>query len=276
MRKVLVACLLLALLLLWPVVSLLRTPALNAGSDERRTVGPTVVAVDSSGYGHHGVIQGPVRTGRPGRVGGAYSFHRDGSWVQVASTPLLNPGRSDFLVSAWVNIDDVPEPGETYDVVRKGLGYTPDGDFKLEIVGSGRVRCRAKDSMRVDVSVSSADFRVSDGRWQWIGCARTGDTWSVLVDDTVTSELTASLGSVTNTTPLAIASNYGVEDFPQGRIDEVRLVIARKRNSDPSPRAAIDGLRRTKPVGWWRLDEPSATNEAKRDTVENQRSAPPG
>jgi hypothetical protein len=226
----------------------------------------TFVADDASRNGHDGIIQGPVQMGRPGHDGTAFSFAERGSWLMVPSSPQLDVGLNDFLVSVWIQVNSSPDPGETYDIVRKGIAYTVPGEYKLELLDGGRVRCSAKDAhsrvARVISEVSLAD----DGQWHRIGCARTGAEWSVLVDDTVESA-TVNLGAVTNDVALSIGSKYGLEDRPLGLIDDVKLIIDHDASpaADPDatptadPVAAIRLLEELPPVAWWKLDEVATT-----------------
>jgi hypothetical protein len=230
-------------------------------SFEGRTPQEThLVAADSSGNGNDGINQGGPIIGLPGHAGTAYSFDPQGSWIQVSSNPDLNPDQRDFLLSAWVQLTVAPAPGETYDIVRKGLSRTTNGEFKLEIVPGGRVRCTAKDEARSTAAILGPEISLADGKWHRVGCAMTGSTWSVTVDDTILSE-PANLGSITNTMPLSIGSKYGLEDGLRGsRIDEVALYIAapapdRNPARKVKPRRAIQQLRSTTPVGLWHLDE---------------------
>jgi hypothetical protein len=214
-----------------------------------------LVATDSSGNGNHGVNQGGPVMGLPGHRGTAYSFDREGSWIQVPSHEALNPGRNNFMISAWVNFDVSPEVGQTYDILRKGLAFTPTGEFKVEILARGRVKCSAKDSIGHEAWVVNGDGRVADGTWHRIGCALTGSNFSVLVDRTIQTK-TVEFGSISNTLPLSIGSKYGQEDLPQGRIDEVVLVIAKGSAAKRDVRSQVQKLRATPPTGQWHLDEP--------------------
>lgn len=227
----------------WLFVYVQGGPDFARGTPER---GPTLVVVDSSGYDNHGVNQGAPVLGLPGRKGTAYSFQRDGSWVQVPSRPFLNPGGKDFRVSAWVNLTATPGDAETYDIIRKGHSYTPGGEFKLEIYTGGFVRCTAKGSSRVESSVTASEENIADGTWHRVGCARTGTKWQATVDRKVSTK-TVDLGRIFNTVPLSIGSKYGLEDGLPGRVDEVRLAIFDppvNGETWPDP-----------PQGVWHLDE---------------------
>lgn len=229
-------------------------------------VQPPLVAEDSSGLDNDGVNQGRPDVGLPGRSGTAYSFDKEGSWVQVPSNPRMNPQSRDFLYEAWINFEHRPVRRETYDIIRKGLVFSSGGDFKLEIVPPGNIKCSAKDSDGVVASVVDRETDVADGRWHHVACARTGSLWSVLVDRSVTSK-EAPLGRVGNTIALSIGSKYGREDSVSGRVDEVGLYIAAP-GEPPETRAAdrdarIAQLYRHHAVGLWALDEKVETTPAR-------------
>lgn len=223
---------------------------------ERRVT--TVVARDSSGNGHHAIIQGPVELGRPGHDGSSFSFEKADSWLMVPPSPDLNPEDRDFLVSAWISLRTSPDPGETYDVLRKGISYTVPGEFKLEVLWHHRVRCTAKDDESRVAMVTTGKVDVVDGRWHRVGCARTGRRWSVLVDDTVKGRAT-DLGAVGNDVPLAIGAKYGSEDRPDGRVDEVRFVLGNPYEGTVAHRIRLQALEQGTPTALWSLDESSSS-----------------
>jgi len=236
----------------WLLVSVARD---DEGTTHGQGRSRVYTAVDSSGHGNDGVIQGSPVMGLPGHEGTAYSFLSGKSRVQVPSTPELTPGRRDFMVSAWVRFEDVLGVDETSDIIRKGESDTTEGDFKLEIIDPGGVRCSVKDSARRQGRVSTDVVDVSDGRWHHIGCARPGSVLSVVADGVVTSK-PVRLGFVGNTLPLAIGSKYGWEDQSEGRVDEVRMVVSEDPSLDSlGPEQAVRALEATAPVGLWHLDE---------------------
>lgn len=244
----------------------LRPPGYDDAFETRRAIPRQLVAVDSSGHGNDGAIQGRPVLGLAGHRGTAYSFENPGSWVQVASDKSLNPGSRDFLFSAWVRFAVAPAEGESYDIVRKGLSWTRTGEFKVEVVPGGRVKCSTKDGRGHIGRVIDAEAHVTDGQWHQIGCARTGKVWSVLVDKAITSKV-VNLGSISNTMPLSLGSKYGQEDMPRGLVDEVRLVVADPlRDTSGRPvetrRARLAWLRSSEAAGWWRFDEAAPSRPA--------------
>lgn len=185
---------------------------------------PGAQAIDSSGNGNHGTLHGDVVIGQTGRLGTAYSFETPGAWVEVPSSTSLNPGKRNFAFSASVNFTVAPGPGVTYDIIRKGLSATSGGEYKLEIVNGGRVKCETKDSARRRIVITGPNVSLADGTWHQVGCARVGSSWQVIIDGKVKSK-TVTLGSVSNTKTLAIGSKYGQDDGTPGLVDEVRVTI---------------------------------------------------
>jgi hypothetical protein len=189
---------------------------------------------DSSGNGNDGTVHGGVVMGVPGHTGTAFDFHASGSWVEVPSSDSLNPGTADFTVSAWVNSDTTPGSGQSYEVVRKGLGSTSGGEFDLQIVNHGYAKCIAKDSSGRSESLRGPAIRVTDGQWHSLACSRTGSTWSVTVDGTTVSTQ-AGLGSIGNTKSLAIGSRYGNGHNVLGAVDDVELSFEGGTTPPPPP-----------------------------------------
>lgn len=256
MRWILLACLCgMAGGAAWLLGSGLSSPAPDATTGQRVT---TMVARDSSGNGHDALIQGPVRLGLPGRHGSSFSFEERDSWLLVPSSPDLNPGDHDFLMSAWILMEESPGPGETYDVIRKGIAYTVPGQFRLEVLRHGRVMCTAEDAAGRIAEVTTSKVNVIDRHWHRVGCARTGRHWSVIVDDTVESRR-IELGAVANEVPLAIGAKYGSEDRPDGRVDEVTFVLGQPYRGTVDHGTRLAALQHAAPTARWHLDETSST-----------------
>jgi hypothetical protein len=203
------------------------------------------VVSDSSGNGNDGTVHGGVVLGVPGHTGTAFDFHASGSWVEVPSSDSLNPGTADFTVSAWVNSDTTPGSGQSYEVVRKGLGGTSGGQFDLQIVNHGYAKCIAKDSSGKSESLRGPAIRVTDGQWHSLACSRTGSTWSVTVDGTTVSTQ-AGLGSIANTKSLAIGSRYGNGHNVLGAVDDVEISFEGTTPPPPPPPSTRPSSGRTR------------------------------
>jgi len=254
MKVLALVCLVVAVVVPWRLIS--GTPE-DTGRSATVVRQPGLLVVDSSGHGNDGVSQGSPEVGVPGRRGTAYEFDERGSWVQVASNDDLNPGTRDFMVTAWVRLVDNPAAGETIDVVRKGVSFTPTGDFKMEVVAGGRIRCTANDANGVGGYVTGPSIDLTDGGWHEIGCVRTRSSWSVLVDATVTTKR-YRFGSIGSSLPLSFGSKYGSEDgMHGGRLDDVAFHVGRLPRAlrDAPLQQQIRWLSSRRPVGLWHLDE---------------------
>jgi hypothetical protein len=182
------------------------------------------VALDGSGTGNAGKVRGGVVTGVSGRSGKAYSFARQGSWVEVPSTASLNPGHADFSYFADIKINTAPDRGQTYDIIRKGLASSSGGEYKVEIIYGGKIKCTAKDGAGLLAAITGPTHNYADGAWHRVGCSRVGSLWSVHVDAFSRSK-TVELGNVSNTKSLSLGSKYGMEDATPGLVDEVQLSV---------------------------------------------------
>jgi hypothetical protein len=216
------------------------------------------VARDSSGENNHGLNQGVPVVGVPGRHGTAYLFEDAGFWIQVPSNDKLNPGPSSFLLVAWINLPAPPADGKTVSVVRKGLLDASGGDFMLEIDSDGRVQCTLKEHMHLETK-EGPDTDVADGRWHWVGCARSPRRLAAIVDDAWTSTAIRTK-VVNNDLPLAIGSAYGDGEPFGGRIDEVVFYVAARvmslEGGGLSLKWQIEYMQQPRyAVGIWHLDE---------------------
>ena len=168
-----------------------------------------------------------------------------GSWIMVPSSPQLNAGTgSNFFVSVWLQVESNPDGDETYDIVRKGIAYTVPGEYKLELLGTGQVRCTAKDDAsqagRGDQQASRSQVM---GAGTSIGCARTGAPLERPGRRARSATTDVDLGAVSNSVALSIGSKYGLEDRPLGLVDDVKLLIDREPNATRRPRHRDPGAR---------------------------------
>jgi hypothetical protein len=139
--------------------------------------------------------------------GGGYSFNGSNSKVVVPDSPGLNPGTNDFSYSVQVQTSRVPPSGTDYDLIRKGISSTAGGEYKLEIVYSttgGKAFCLAKDNAKVSATVKGTT-NVTDGQVHTLTCKKTSTGLTVDVDG-ATRTKAASLGSISNSSPLTISA----------------------------------------------------------------------
>jgi hypothetical protein len=139
---------------------------------------------------------------------GGYSFDGATSKVVVPDSPNLNPGASDFSYSVQVQTSRTPPSGTDYDLIRKGISSTSGGEYKLEIVYSiagGKPFCLAKDNAKVSATVKGTT-NVTDGQVHTLTCQKTSTGLSLVVDNGTPRTKVASLGSISNTSPLTISA----------------------------------------------------------------------
>lgn len=161
---------------------------------------------DSSGKGNHGTTSHVTMTGANG-----YKFDpASRSKVVVPNAPTLNPGTSPFSYSLKVQSSRAPASGTDYDLLRKGIGTTPGGEYKLEIVnvnGQGRAFCLVKDARGVAASVKGTT-NVTDGHVHTLTCTKTATGLTLKVDALTprTKTVSGGLGSISNTTALVLGA----------------------------------------------------------------------
>jgi hypothetical protein len=149
--------------------------------------------------------------------------------VAVPSADSLNPRSSPITVTVHVNLTTLPAPKHDYDLVRKGLGSTDGGDYKMEILSSGRVLCLFQGlNGTVTRRAGLNQPLVADGEWHTIQCENTGTKIIVHVDN-LTWERNGSPGSISNTADLTVGakmvSTRAKNDWYNGEMDEVSVSI---------------------------------------------------
>ena len=84
-----------------------------------------------------------------------------GSWCRRPRSST--PGRVTSSSPSGSRSGPTSTAEETYDIVRKGIAYTVPGEYKLELLASGRVRCSAKDARTRLATVTSLETLPEDG-----------------------------------------------------------------------------------------------------------------
>jgi len=146
----------------------------------------------------------------------------------------LNPGASTFSYSVKMQSSHVPASGTDYDIMRKGLGTTTGGEYKIEIVrvnGQGRAFCLVKDSRGVGASVKGTT-NVTDGKVHTLTCVKTASGLTLKVDALTprTKTVAGGLGSISNTTALVIGAKSRTVtgtagDWYDGALLEARISV---------------------------------------------------
>jgi hypothetical protein len=185
---------------------------------------------DSSGNGNNGTTYNVKMTGVSG-----YKFDpASRSKVVVPNSATLNPGAISFSYSLKMQSSHVPASGTDYDLLRKGIGTTTGGEYKIEIVyvnGQGRAFCLVKDSRGVGASIRGTT-NVTDGRVHTLTCTKTASGLTLKVDALTprTKTVTGGLGSISNTSALVIGAKSPTVtgtagDWYNGALLEARISI---------------------------------------------------
>jgi hypothetical protein len=168
-----------------------------------------------------------IQAGVPGFDGTAYRFGGN-SRVTVADDPSLDPGSSDFTATAHVRFTTMPTSaiGGDYDLIRKGLGSSEGGYWKVEIFPdstntTAMGRCQMKGSSG-SVKITNSPSALNDGTWHTITCAKTGSNVSLTVDGTNYSR-NVTIGRIANDDPVTLGSSTAGKDWYSGDMDEVSL-----------------------------------------------------
>jgi hypothetical protein len=187
------------------------------------------VANDSSGSGIDGKVGSDITTGIRYDGATAYRFPTWGRYevrpqhlVIIPNNDRLNPGTSAYAVTVRFRT-----ARDYSNVVQKGQGGTPGGNWKVEVYG-GVVRCLFHAGNGTSVAVASKG-RIDDGRWHTVRCGRSGATASMYVDGALQSTRSGISGSLANTYPVAIGGKYRCDqsrvicDYFAGDVDYLRI-----------------------------------------------------
>jgi Ca2+-binding RTX toxin-like protein len=188
---------------------------------------------DSSGNNNDGNLT-DVTLGLPGVSGTAYGFNGSTSIATVPSSDSLNPGNADIVLTAHVKFTG-PFLDDSYDIIRKGKSATAGGEYKMEIMDSGQLKCLFKGNAgTADKLGGSGQPALADGQWHTIQCLRSGTTVTARVDGFSTSAHKSS-GSITNTAPLRVGAKIPGDDVYNGVMDEVSIEFTPLVDPTPTP-----------------------------------------
>lgn len=179
---------------------------------------------DSSGRGHTGTSHG-VTVRQPGQAGSfGYGFNGRPSYVTVPSSADFSPGTANIRITLSVRFSVLPTAAVgDYDLLRRGLSTTAGGDYKLEILGSGRAFCLFRGSGG-PVSLSAGP-NLADNRWHTLSCARIGKSVVLTVDGADFTKAGAT-GTIANTSAVFIGAKDGAgNDQYRGLMDSVSIAV---------------------------------------------------
>jgi hypothetical protein len=178
---------------------------------------------DSSGHGHTGTSHG-VTVRQPGQAGFGYGFNGKPSYVTVPSSADFSPGTATIRITLSVRFSVLPTAAVgDYDLLRRGLSTTAGGDYKLEILGSGRAFCLFRGGGG-QVSLAAGP-NLADNRWHTLSCARIGKS-VVLTVDGVAATKAGTTGTIANTSAVFIgAKDAAGNDQYRGLMDSVSITV---------------------------------------------------
>ncbi len=177
------------------------------------------VAKDGTGNGYDGTIQN-VKLGVGGVSGTGFEFNGTSSRILVKDAPGLRAGDKDLVVTVSVSFTSLP--GDDYDLIRKGLSSSSGGDWKMEILSSGKAFCYFKGS-KGSIGKSGGP-NLADGKYHKITCEKRATTVALVVDGNRYTS-TKTVGSISNTATLSIGAKAAGGDWYKGRMDEVSVTI---------------------------------------------------
>lgn len=171
------------------------------------------VAIDSSGNGNSGTLQGGIT-----RTGTGYDFDGSTGYVSVPDSATLDPGSGNIALTVRFNVDPVPS-GYDYDLVRKGLSTTSGGDYKAEVVFGGKGLCHFRGSKGSATITGGSGLETGT---HTLKCVKTTSTVQLLVDGSVKTTKNITVGSISNGSAVPLGAKPG-DDFTNGFIDSITI-----------------------------------------------------
>ena len=170
---------------------------------------------------HNGTLHS-TQTGLAGFSGTAYGFNGSSSYVSVPSSADLNPGSANITFTIHLKTAGTPPPPPAdWDIFRKGLYTDGGGEWKMEFQQTGQASCGFEGTSGYAELVAGP--AINDGHWHTISCVKTSTMIQVVVDGQTFSKA-ATIGSISNTTNVAIGARPG-SDWYQGQLDEASVQI---------------------------------------------------
>jgi hypothetical protein len=175
--------------------------------------------VDSTGN-HPGTLTSSVTSvaGDTAFPGTGYHFDGVSSKVTIPNAADLNPLAADVHIAFSMRTTKVPATPD-YDLFRKGT--SPQQLFKIEFQPNGQVSCGFTGSLASTSIQAGPDLH--DGAWHRVACAKTSSSISLTIDGTTYTK-SKTIGSISNTANMIVASHGSGEFFP-GDLDELSYRI---------------------------------------------------
>jgi hypothetical protein len=173
----------------------------------------TGAAVDSSGNGNNGTLHGGIV-----RTGSGYHFNGSTGYVSVPNSASLNPGSGNITLTTKFTLDAKPASGKDYDLVRKGLAGTKGGEYKMEVLSSGKALCRFFGTAGVTVTGGT---NLGTGT-HTVKCVKTSSSVKLIVDGSTKASTNATVGPISNSAAVDLGAKPG-DDWTKGLIDFITI-----------------------------------------------------
>lgn len=187
-------------------------------------------AVDSSGNGNHGTLQGNPSWDDDGQVDGAISLDGAGDYVEKDLGPsgLINQWTGDYTVTLWAEADTVSQADFT-GVFSNLDGPADSNSFQIDIgadSGAATYRFNTIGGARCDITSLSTS-------WQFLGVRQDGDVVEVFYDeDSAPCPIPPPVGPMVFRDYLVGRNRGGTLHFFDGLVDEVRVYSAALHESE--------------------------------------------
>ena len=178
--------------------------------------------LDSSGNNLIGDISSAVLVGQPGQGSYGYRFIGNGGIVTVPTATKLNPVTGPFTVALSFKSSTHPSAGNDFDLIRKGLGTTSGGDWKMEVEPNGNALCHFRGSAASIDLIGWTD--VVNSAWHRLECRYTTTGTALVVDGVTQNKSTAHWpGTISNSSSLTIGAKTTDDDMTIGVLDQVTI-----------------------------------------------------
>jgi hypothetical protein len=161
-----------------------------------------------------------LQLGVTGKVGKAYGFNGTSSYVSVPSSGL-NPHSSPLKVTIHLKTTKLPS-SKDWDLIRKGYYTTTGGEYKVELMPSGRALCGFRGSSGY-AELEAGPSNLDNGAWHTVTCIKESSSIQLRVDGQSYTK-TAKVGYIANSQPVVIGAYPGSEFF-SGSLDEASISI---------------------------------------------------
>jgi hypothetical protein len=219
---------------------------------------------DSTGHEENPTVNGALWTN--GIRGSALDFDGVDDYAQSTTIPSDLITLGDMTASVWIK-PDTAQSGELIFSVRGGGEVEADNETVLmewDVSSGNDVRYQHENGAGVNSS-NTFDTNLTLGQWYHLLVTRDTDTNTVklFVNGIQTGTTYTYTNDPTGATAadVRIGGNTGA-DFFDGKIDQIRVF-----NYTFTDALAAWDYNYGKPMGWWRMDESSWTNNCSTDTA---------